>query len=272
MKRTAFALPVLLLSVSLLVPFPAIPQASYTVVAVNNGGTITGSVRWSGPPVKPPSVPITKNPEVCDPEGLKNRDMERLIVGHDEGVANTVVYLKDITQGKAWDLPENRRTLDQKSCRYVPHISLVPLHSEFAVKSSDPILHTVQMMGAASFNLPFPFQNQYIKRTLDDPGVIDLKCNAGHVWMNGIILVVRHPYVAITDEHGAFRLTDVPPGDYEIAAWHEGWKVVREAQSLDVGTQQMTKRLYFSDPVILDKKVEVRPSASATVTFQLSPQ
>jgi hypothetical protein len=248
----------------------AIPQAVYDVIQVTDGGTISGSVKWVGARVKPPSVGITKNPEVCDPEGAKTRDLERIIVGSDGGVANTLVYLKDISRGKAMDLPEARRMLDQKQCRYVPHISLVPLHGDFMIKSSDPILHTVQMTGAASFNLPFPFQNQYIKRTMETPGVIDLKCNAGHTWMNGIVIVVRQPYIALTDEHGAFRLTNVPPGSYEIVAWHEGWKVVREAQTLDVGTQQMTKRYYYSEPTTIDKKVEVKANADATVNFQLS--
>jgi hypothetical protein len=270
MKRLAHALPVLMLCSSVLVPSPAIPQANYDVVTVKDGGTISGTVKWTGPRVKPPSVPITKNPQVCDPQSTKIRDLERLEVGRDQGVANTVVYLKNITQGKAMDLPLSRRTLDQKNCRYVPHISLVPVHDEIAIKSSDPILHTVQMMGAASFNLPFPFHNQYLKRPLDTLGMVDLKCNAGHTWMNGIIIVVRQPYVAITDEHGNFRLTDVPPGNYEIAAWHESWKVEREAQTLDVGTQQMTKRLFFGEPLVLEKKVEVKPNSGATVDFQLS--
>ena len=270
MKRMALALPVLILCWSVFFPSRAVPQANYDVIAVKDGGTITGTVKWTGPRIKPPSVPITKNADVCDPEGTKIRDLERLEVGRDEGVANTVVYLKNITQGKAMDLPLSRRTLDQKNCRYVPHVSLVPVHDEIAIKSSDPILHTVQMMGAASINLPFPFQNQYIKRPLDTLGVIDMKCNAGHTWMNGVILVVRQPYVAITDEHGNFRLNDVPAGEYEIAAWHESWKVEREAQTLDVGTQQMTKRLFFGEPVVLEKKVEVKPSASTTVEFQLS--
>ena len=129
---------------------------------------------------------------------------------------------------------------------------------------------TPVMTGAASFNLPFPFQNQYIKRTMDSPGVIDLKCNAGHTWMNGVVIVVRQPYIAITDQHGAFRITDVPPGNYQIVAWHEGWKVVREAQTLDVGTQLMTKRYFFSEPTTTDKQVQVKPNAEATVNFQLS--
>ena len=256
----------------LLAATSAIPQAAYEVVTVNDGGTISGTVKWSGAPVKPLTIPISKNQDVCDPEGAKTRDLERLVVGGDGGVANTVVYLKDVSRGKAMDLPEARRTLDQKHCRYVPHISLVPLHGDFMIKSSDPILHTVQMTGAASFNLPFPFQNQYIKRTLEEPGVIDLKCNAGHTWMNGIVIVVRQPYIALTDEHGAFRLTDVPPGNYEIVAWHEGWKVAREAQTLDVGTQQMTKRYFFTEPVTIVKKVEVKPHADAGVNFQLSAQ
>jgi hypothetical protein len=249
---------------------PAIPQATYEVIDVSNGGIITGHVKWSGARIKPPAVPITKDAAVCDPQGQKIRDMERLAVGPDGGVADTLVYLKDITAGKAMDLPVELRAIDQRTCRYVPHIALVPRGQEVMAKSSDPILHTMQMSGAASYNLPFPFQNQFLKRTLNAPGVIDLRCNAGHVWMNGVIVVVRHPYVAVTDEHGAFRLTGVPPGKYQIVAWHEGWKITRETQTLDVGTQQMTKRLHFDLPVTIEKSVAVDPGASSTVEFVLS--
>jgi hypothetical protein len=196
--------------------------------------------------------------------------LERIIVGPGGGVENTVVYLVDVTRGKAMDLPETRRLLDQKSCRYIPHVSLVPADTEFRLKSSDPILHTVHMEGAADFNLPFPFQNQFIARTLHKPGVIDLKCNAGHLWMNGVVLVVRHPYYAVTDDHGDFELTNVPPGEYQIAAWHESWKVAREEPTLDVASQKMTKRLFFGEPITIQKKVEVKAGAKATVNFQLS--
>jgi hypothetical protein len=248
----------------------AIPEGPYTVIEVHDGATISGTVKWSGKPVRPLSVPITKDIDVCDPQKAKSHDLERIIVGPAGGVENTVVYLVDVTRGKAMDLPETRRLLDQKSCRYVPHVSLVQADTEFRLKSSDPILHTVHMEGAADFNLPFPFQNQFIARTLHKPGIIDLKCNAGHVWMSGVVLVVRHPYYAVTDGHGDFELTNVPPGEYQIAAWHESWKVAREEPVLDVGSQKMTKRLFFGDPITIQKKVEVKASAKATVNFQLS--
>ena len=54
------------------------------------------------------------------------------------------------------DLPEQRRHLDQKNCRYVPHILLVPQKATLDMKSSDATLHTIHMDGAATFNLPFP--------------------------------------------------------------------------------------------------------------------
>src|SRR5450755_3748530 len=83
----------------------AFPQSDYRVVAVTDGGTISGSVKWSGPVPHSLAFPITKDPQVCDPDSAKTRDLERLIVGSQGGVANTVVYLKNIAAGKAMDLP-----------------------------------------------------------------------------------------------------------------------------------------------------------------------
>ena len=245
-------------------------QSDYTVITVGDAGTISGTVRWVGPIPKIPRLPITKNTEVCNPDGEKTRDLERLLIGADGGVANTVVYLKNITQGKAMDLPEARQHLDQKTCRYVPHILLVAQGTDLQVKSSDAILHTVHMAGAVSNNIPFPFQNQYIPIAMRRSGVVDLKCNAGHVWMNAEALVVKNPYYAVTDDHGFFKLTDVPPGEYEIEAWHEGWRIASEQKVLDVGSQVEVSRPVYSEPITWAKKVVVRKGQTSDVQFSIS--
>jgi hypothetical protein len=260
----------MLLAASSIFAAAAAAQADYTPIKVEDGGTITGTVKWTGPQPKITKLPITKNIDVCDPDSQKTRDLERIVINPEgNGVANTVVFLRGVTRGKAMDLPEARATLDQRTCRYVPHILLVPQGGAVKIKSSDPVLHTVQMFGVATNNVPFPFQNQFIPITLNRNGVVELKCNAGHVWMNANLLVVKHPYYAVTDEHGEFKLTDVPPGEYEIVAWHEGWQILSEAKVLDVGAQVEVKRPIYSTPVTWTKKVTVKGGEPTVVDFAI---
>ncbi|PYX72359.1 MAG: hypothetical protein DMG72_15180 [Acidobacteria bacterium] len=248
----------------------AASQSKYQVVSVSNAGTITGSVQWAGPAPRALTFPITKDPAVCDPESRKKVDLERLIVGPQGGVANTVVFLKYISSGKAMDIPETRRHLDQRHCHYEPHIMLVPESGPLQMKSSDPVLHTIHMDGAATFNLPFPFTNQVISRNMPSTGLVNLRCNGGHVWMNAEVFVVPHPYYAVTDESGKFELTAVPPGEYAIVAWHEGWGVARQETAFDVLTERRVQRPVFTPPKTWEKKVSVNGNEMAVVNFVIS--
>ena len=112
---------------------------------------------------------------------------------------------------KRWIFRFERRFLNQKNCRYEPHILLVPAQGALTVKSSDPLLHTVHMSGSADYNLPFVAAGQEITRPMTREGVVNLRCNAGHVWMNAEMIVASNPYYAVTDAEGNFELTDVPP-------------------------------------------------------------
>ena len=242
----------------------------YQVVAVADGGTISGTVKWTGDKPNPLTLPISKNPDVCDPQKKGTRDLERLEIGPDGGVANTVVFLKNVTKGKAWDLPPARQSLDQKNCLYLPHIMLVQQHGDLGMKSSDPILHNIHMDGVAFYNIPFPIKDKVVTRSFQRDGVAHLKCDAGHVWMNSEIIVTTSPYYAVTDAHGNFKLTNVPPGDYEIAALHEGWTVARQEAFTDVDSHKELQRPIFSDPRSWTKKVSVTPNGSQTVNLEIS--
>lgn len=244
--------------------------AQYQTITVSDGGTISGTVKWSGAKPQPVVLPITKNPDVCEINGSKTRDLERIIVAPDGAVENTVVYLKDISKGKAMDLPVAERSLDQKQCKYIPHIMIVPKGDNLAMVSSDPILHNIHMTGVALFNIPFPIANHVVNRPMQRDGEVNFKCDAGHVWMNAELLVVDHPYYAITDSKGNFTLKDVPAGTYTIEAWHEGWHVARQESVMDVDSHQMVNRPIFTDPLTWDQKVTVAAKGTATVDFTIS--
>jgi hypothetical protein len=248
----------------------AFAQSDYKVITVTNGGTVSGTVKWSGPAPHAPSFPINKDPLICDPDSAKIRDLERLIIGPQDGVANTIVYLKNITNGKALELPEQRRHLNQKQCRYVPHILLVPQNATLSMGSSDATLHTIHMTGAATFNLPFPFTDRVITRAMSTTGLVHLRCNGGHVWMNAEMMVVPHPYYAVTDESGSFEFTDVPPGTYQIVAWHEGWNLLGKEHAYDALTARSIERPLFSEPMTWQKSVTVSGNQMSTVDFVIS--
>ena len=48
--------------------------------------------------------------------------------------------------------------------------------------------------------------------------------------------VQAHPYASVTDGTGAFSLKGLPPGTYEIEAWHE--KLGRSSQKVTVGPKE----------------------------------
>lgn len=247
----------------------AAAQTDYKVISISDGGTISGTVKWTGTVPRQLDFPVTKDPQICDPDGKKSVSLERLIVGPEGGVANTIVYLKNISAGKPMELPEQRRHLDQRHCRYVPHILLVPANAALQMQSSDATLHTIHMDGAASFNLPFPFANQITSRTMSTPGLVNLRCNGGHVWMNAEMMVVPHPYYAVTDESGRYEFTNVPAGTYQIVAWHEGWGLAGKEQAYDVLTERTVQRPIFSEPKVWEKPVTVTHNQPSIVNFAI---
>ncbi len=55
----------------------------------------------------------------------------------------------------------------------------------------------------------------------DRPGIVRVFCDI-HSHMNAFILVFSHPFFAMTDGDGRYRIDNVPPGTYNVIAWNEG--------------------------------------------------
>ncbi len=248
----------------LLVVAATLPIAAQTYVGgdVEGGAKITGKVIWSGAKPALEAFAVNKNPEVCDTGGGGKRASNRLVIGKGGGVANAVVYLDGITAGKP--MPAEAVTLDQKGCRYDPHIVMVPKKAELSMSSSDAVLHNIHMFGAAVYNIPFPDKNTVVKK-MRKGGLVRIQCDAGHGWMNAYAWVMSHPYHALTDDSGAFTLTDVPPGKYTIKMWHESWEVAEKIEKDGVVTGYE-----FKDPVEQTMEVEVTAGGAASVDFSLS--
>lgn len=216
--------------------------SAYEAIEVTDGGTIAGTVQFTGDPPTPAKLEITKDVEVC---GKTEKVEESLLVGPNKGIKNVVVSITDIQKGKPL---RNGAVLDQKDCVYTPHVVLSPVNVPLRILNSDGILHNVHTHSTKNppFNRAQPKFRKEMTETFAHPEVIKVTCDA-HGWMSGWLVIQEHPYYTVTDETGAFQLTDVPAGDYRLKFWHE---------TLGEVTQP----------------VSVKPTETTTVTVTMGPK
>jgi len=210
-------------------PTSALPPASpasvttsadaYDVTAVADGGSIAGTVTVSGSVQKLPPRKIAKDPQVC---GTAERESQKLLVNKTGGLRNAVVIVEGVRRGKAMPAAAQNAQIDQNKCEYTPHVQVMAVNSEIALKNSDPVLHNIQFFQGDNslFNIAQHVQGQVNKKKLEKAGTIYVEC-AVHGWMQGDVVVVDNPYYAVTDENGKFSITDLPPGKYRVRIWHE---------------------------------------------------
>ena len=193
-----------------LVPTPAAPDGS---------GALVGRVVFDGDIPQSQALTVSKDVEVC---GKTEKFPEALLVGSDRGIKNAVVFLRAVAGGKSLSLPASSPVIDQLDCIYTPHVLLVPAGATVDIKNSDGILHNIHTYSEKNpaFNTAQPKFKTVISKTFTQPEIIRVTCDV-HDWMTAWIVVQDHPYYALTDTTGAFRLGDVPAGEYELKVWHE---------------------------------------------------
>jgi len=182
------------------------------------GASITGKVTLLGRPR--PEVPIDLG-DICGKfhEGEKVTT-RHFVVGSGGGLANVFVYIKEGAP-KGGPLAEEP-FLDQKGCFYEPYVLGAMAGRPIKIRNSDPLLHNVHATpkNNREFNFAQAVQGQTTERTFENPEVlVRVKCDI-HPWMFAYIGVLDHPYYAVTDKDGSFRISNLPPGTYTIEAYH----------------------------------------------------
>ena len=181
-------------------------------------GTIQGTVKVAKPCPMPPPHQVVKDGNVCG----KDAPNESVVVDKKGGLQNVVVFIKDAKfAGKL--APIDHAALDQRQCRYFPHVQALTVGTPLSLMNNDAILHNVHAneTGMTVFNVAMPIKGQKLPIPMRKPGLMKLQCDAGHTWMNGWIYVFDHPFFAVTDETGAFTIKDVPAGEHTLEIWHE---------------------------------------------------
>jgi plastocyanin len=152
------------------------------------------------------------------------------ISGKVSGATGESVVYVDTIAGKTFPAPAAHPVIDQKGLLFQPHINVVLVGTTVDFLNSDKVAHNVFWPSLMQGGKKLPGKNLGTWPTgekrpfkFDQTGVASLLCNV-HPEMSGYVVVVPTPYYATTDKSGSYKIDNVPDGQYNVVAWHEGAK------------------------------------------------
>ncbi len=189
---------------------------AYETAEVKNGGSIEGVVEFAGATVpKDTMLKLSSETKYCG----TSLPAEKYLI-KDKKIANVVVYITDIKSGKA--IPTEPVTITNIKCLFSPHVAVASKGGKLTQKNDDPIFHNIHtyLNGKTMFNIGLPEKGSSVTKPLPRDGLMEVTCDS-HPWMHGYIMILDHPYGAVSKENGEFEINDIPAGTYAIEAWHE---------------------------------------------------
>ncbi len=195
-------------------------------VAADHTGSLSGTVKLSGPRPEPKLLVITGD-NVCTGSWKNGHVDERHEVAEDGGLPHVIVWARKGPHGDmrfaTSDSPNGGKLkITQKGCIYTPHVFGVMVGEKFVVVNDDQTTHNVHVKPRRN---PEANKSQVAGKVdtfafEEKEMAISFVCDI-HSWMQSWAFVLEHPFFVTTDARGAFKISGLPDGDYEFVAWHE---------------------------------------------------
>lgn len=230
----------LVLFLILLFCLPSISIA-YEVIEVKTGGSIEGVAAFAGATIpQDEMLNISSDVKHCG----KSIPAEKFLISADRGIKNVVVFIENINSGKR--MPTEGLVVANKDCRFVPHVSVGFKGNEYTTINSDEMFHNIHtyLGDRTMYNIGLSNKDSSATKRIGKTGIMEMTCDA-HPWMRGYAYLLDHPYATVTNENGEFVIKDIPPGVYNIVAWHEALGNVKMANiEIEAGKSSKVKLEY----------------------------
>ncbi|HVZ88741.1 MAG TPA: hypothetical protein VHG72_17340 [Polyangia bacterium] len=152
------------------------------------------------------------------------------------GPGGTVIWLRRLDGPTPRPAPAQNQIINQRDKTFLPHVLPVPVGTAVQFRNDDRIYHNVFSIAKPNeFDAGIRATGATYTKTFTHPGVVELLCNI-HSTMSAYVLVVDSPYYAKAQASGAFTVHGVPPGKYDLTAWHEAASTVTH-KTIAVGAE-----------------------------------
>jgi hypothetical protein len=174
------------------------------------------------------------------PRGLPIKVSGRIQLSRSADASGAVVWLTPLDDPRMTPPQSSHRSrLLQKNKMFSPHVVVVPVGSAIEFPNQDPFFHNVfSLFEGKRFDLGLYEAGTTRTVVFDRPGISYIFCNI-HPDMSAVVISLKTPYYGVSDSDGKVIIPDVPPGSYEMQAWHE--------RALLETLKDITKRIVVSD-------------------------
>jgi plastocyanin len=207
-------------------------QPAATPIDPATVATIDGTVSFDGTAPKGSKIDMSQDPACKGPN-----EAEAVVVDNGK-LANVFVYVKDGLGDRTFDTPTAPVVLEQKGCRYHPHVLGVMAGQTVDIKNEDQTTHNIHPTPKDNreWNESQPPSSPDIQKSFAREEImLPVKCNQ-HPWMKMYINVVKSPFYAVTDNDGKYEIKGLPPGDYTLAFVQE--KLGEQDQKVTVAAKE----------------------------------
>lgn len=246
-----------LISAAILVAIGALNLAGET-------GDLKMRFEYGGTVFKPKPIDVNKDVEFCGKHPLVDESL--LINPENNGIKNVVVYVYTGRGGSELDkVPpvNNTHELANENCRFEPHILITQVGDTLKVTNPDPVGHNANMnfFNNKAANLMIPSgQAQEVLLEKEEPAPIPIDCNI-HPWMKAYVVVLEHPFAAVSDENGELTIKGLPAGEkLTFRVYHESGAI--NEVKVD-GKDESWRRSRF--------EVEIKPGMNDLGTIVVPP-
>jgi plastocyanin len=184
---------------------------------VTGTATIKGVIHFDGAAPEPQPLDTSQ-----DPNCAKDLKSESFAVESGR-LQNVYIYVKSGLPDGTYAPPQTAAVLDQKGCRYTPHVLGMMVGQKLQILNSDNTMHNVHPSAKVNegWNLSQAERANPAETTFHKPELMmPVQCNV-HPWMKMYLHVSAHPFFSVSGQDGSYMIVSLPPGTYTIAALHE---------------------------------------------------